>query len=218
MHEREDKVFDSVQRLLERPVDASNRAFQVSALHRRIVVQRPHAELAMHEELLNVSASALDEHINYFVSDTPIEFKDLAAAVRVTIGEESFSGALSATQPKRDGRAFRVRVGFRGRTVAPKHHVTLDWSLKFPGSVGLNEDYWVFPCPDERPISELICEAVFPSELADYRFFRIEPDRRREPLTMTSAVLESAAGETQHLYRALQRDTCGMYLMTWRLE
>jgi len=218
--EQESKVFESLQRLLESHRTQEERgSFHVMALHRRVNVHRPHAELELHEELINVSTSPRDERVALFVSDTPIEFKDLGARVLVTIGDDSFPGAVSATQPKRDGRLFKVRVGFKGRTVGAGKTTVLDWQMRFPGSVGLNEDYWVFSCPDERPIRDHVCEVVFPIELADYRFFRIESDGRREPLAMAANVIEDGQQSvTRYVYRAVQRDTAGMYLMTWRLE
>jgi len=209
-------MFESVKRLSEASSDTLDKAFQPKLLHRTVTVDRPDAELLLHEELVNVSVDPLFDLVRVIASDAPVEFSDLQAKARLTIDGETSDAAISAI-PSSDRRTFRVKIGFKGRAVKPGELVTIDWWCRCPGSVRLIEDYWVFPCLHERPVERLVSEVSFSAEPLDHAFYLIADDGDLRQLPTSPRVNKTDGGSTRYVYQATCSNTKDMYLMTWRL-
>jgi hypothetical protein len=214
---RDEKSYQSVNLLQAALEGNKDPDFEPTLVHRLVRVRRPNAHLICHEDLVNVSGEARNELIRLVASDSPIDATDLEAKAQLTINGEPVAPSVTVLDASPDGHTFKVRFGFRGHPVESGKTLGLQWEAEFPASVALNEDYWVFPCLYERPVTRLICEAVFPHELADFSFFRVTQNSR-QPEMMRGPFREADGAAGTFLYRAEQRDTADMYLMTWRLR
>jgi hypothetical protein len=94
----------------------------------------------------------------------------------------------------------------------------LRWKCRFPGSVALNEDYWVFPmCFFLRLPDRVTLEARFTKIPADILFFSVVEGGLR-PMNITGPIPNSSGGKPDYAYSVSTESSVGLFLLRWRLE
>jgi hypothetical protein len=196
------------------------RDLRVELTERTLVVRRPDAILTEVATLVNETPQPQGNLKFGLFTDSPSQFKDLNLRASAKIGEITFepSVSLEATE---GGHKFIIVLGFKGNLVKPGGRITLQYTARYPSSVALNDDYWVFPAERIRPGARFEFTVKFPVEPADVACYRIAPDETRERVPFSGPVRERQADPLEELliYRVTPENPAGYsFVMTWRLE
>jgi hypothetical protein len=217
--EKTSELWDSLGRLRIAAEAGSSGPFRVNRSHRSIVVQRPDASSTDEEGLVNLSDTAQGEFNYTLVTDAPVEFKDLDLIAEITIGDKAFRPAVTAKSTDK-GRMFLVRLELIGNVVEPGGRMVLRSTARFPASVALNEDYWVFSTDAMLTGAEMSFEVRFPKQPASVACYRIAADDKREQIAIPQPRREvDAGGKEVVVYKVSPKNPNGYsYVMTWRLD
>ena len=86
-----------------------------------------------------------------------------------------------------------------------------------PGSVTLNEDYWIFPVNYfEKPLESLLVKVAFAKNPVDRGFFAITTAGREQPLNISAPVERTITGRSWYVYSAAVKSPKDFYVFRWR--
>jgi hypothetical protein len=209
-------VFESAERLSKAASEHADRIFQAIDLRRTVRLTPPDAVLEVYEELVNASENVQTEVVRVVASDTRTDVSKLGFQARFKIeGEERKAAVDISGSP--DSRSFVIRMRFPGGVVQPKSKVELRWECRFPGSVAMNEDYWVFPVFFDQGVGKMRIEALFPNEPTDYRLLPYDVEDVKPPLGISGPERIESDGKNFFKYHATIFSPSGLYVLEWRL-
>ncbi|MGA8220088.1 MAG: hypothetical protein WB780_00430 [Candidatus Acidiferrales bacterium] len=210
-------LFESMERFKAQAGECMDKVFEAKEIKRTVTVNPPNAELEVLEDLTNISDRDHSQLTRHVTTDAPTEKKTLGIKAWVTLdGEES--EASVDVRPSTDSRFFNIRMSLKGHVVPVRKTLKLRWICKFPGSVALNQDYWVFPVSfyRKRP-DRLVMEAVFPNIPADIAFSAVT-DAGLIPLNISGPESITNEGKTRFSYSTSIDDPDDFYILQWRIE
>jgi hypothetical protein len=214
------EAWATVARVRQEPDAEFSRALRAHSTERTLIVRRPTAAVTDVTTLVNTSRETQGSCRFGLFSDSPSQFKDLALCSSAEIGGVEFEPSISLLTMER-GLKFIVEFGFKGHVVEPGARITLRYSARYPWSVALNDDYWVFPAEKMSADARLTFVVKFPVEPADISCYRITPDDRKEHVPVSGPVREHQEDPPEDLivYRVAPEHASGnIFVMTWRLE
>ena len=151
------------------------------------------------------------------MTDAPTEKAELHFEAWVTIDGVRDTASLKI-EPSKDFRDFTVHIGFKGRVLGPDKTAQIEWTCQFPGSVRLNEDYWVFPVGFHTKLPDrVILEAQFAKTPADIIFYRVQ-DGKLRPMNLTGPIPNTNGGEPAYTYSVNTDSPDDLFLLRWRRE
>lgn len=210
-------LFESMERFKCLSGDCMDKVFKPSLVKRKITLDPPNADLEVFEDLVNSSDRDHFQLTRHVTTDAPTEKKTLDIKAWVTLDGHETEASVDA-RPSNDKRLFSVSIGFKGRVVPVKKTVQLRWKCKFPGSVALNEDYWVFPLSFyKKSPDKLVVEAVFPNIPADLLLSVVTEDGLR-PLSIGGPDSFNKEGKSLFLYSTTIDGPNDFYVLQWRIE
>src|SRR5262249_4152752 len=95
---------------------------------RRVHIQPPDAYLTTEEELKNTSNTGCTDVVRIVVTDAPTSFRHLKFTAEIWVPDDASFPAVIRHEEARDGQAFFVTLGFKGRVVPPGGTVTIRWT------------------------------------------------------------------------------------------
>jgi hypothetical protein len=217
-HSQRSKVFESMERFKSLTGESIDRVFKATEVRRTITVEPPNAELMVFEELTNLSDRDQYQLTRYVTTDAPTAKKTLDIKAWFKRENQECEAAVEIS-PSSDARIFTIRIGFKGQVVRVGNIVQLRWRSKFPGSVALNEDYWVFPLNlfEKRP-NRLVVEALFLHPPADLLFFAISPSGHLNPLSLVGPESRTKDNKPYFAYSASIDGPGDFYVLQWRID
>jgi NTE family protein len=210
-------VFESLERFRRLTEHHTDKVFKPTEIKRRILVEKPNADLEVSEDLTNISEQSQNEVIRHITTDAPTEKKDLCIKAWVKLDDAETEAPVDVTASK-NNRVFSIRIGFRGRVVGLAKTVQIRWKCMFPNSVPLDQDYWLFPVNlyTNRP-ENLTVEAVFNKIPADLQFFAVSDDRL-SPMNLVGPAVSSVEGTPNYKYSTTIASPVDFHVLRWRME
>lgn len=212
--------YESLERLKNLPDGYKDRVFSPLEVRRFISIDQPNAEMEVVESLVNASNQSQYQVMRYIATDTRTDIKDLDFKAWITLdGKKQAASAEVESSP--DRRTFKIRIGFRGWIVKSGERVELRWKTKAPGSVPLNEDYWVFGLQYfERRPERFFMEASFKKVPVDLLFLAISGTALM-PLSISGPdpkPAETNGGKSTYVYSTMVDAPGEYYVLRWQLE
>jgi hypothetical protein len=211
------KLFESMERFKSLHGESKDKVFKPIAIKRTIMIEPPNAGLIVNESLINLSDKDQFELTRHVTTDAPTAKKTLGIKACV-VRDNLETVAAVQVQPSTDGRVFGIRIGFKGYVVRVGKAIELRWECKFPGSVALDEDYWVFPLNfyEKRP-DKLVVEALFLNVPDNLMFFAVT-DAGFQPLSIAGPEVRAQEDKSYFAYSASIDGPCDFYVLQWRNE
>jgi hypothetical protein len=211
------ELFESMGPFKSLSGESIDRVFKPSEVRRRVTVNPPNAELDVFEDLMNLSDDDQYRLTRHVTTDAPTAKKTLEIRAWVKLEGVETEAAVDVGQSS-DGRVFSIRIGFKGHVVRVGKTVQLRWRSKFPGSVALNEDYWIFPLSfyEKRP-DKLVVEVIFLNIPADLLFSAVTEAGLR-PLNLAGPDVSTKEGKQYFAYSASVDGPGDFYVLRWRIE
>jgi hypothetical protein len=211
------RKLESLERVRDLGDKFRDRAFKPREVQRKLIVDRPNAEIEVLENLMNASERAQGDVVRCLATDTRTEENDLDFKAWVKLKGKEREAAVSLAKASEDRRKFAFRISFGGAVVNQGESVQIRWKCKMPGSVTLNEDYWIFPLNYfERPPDSLIVKVAFAKNPADRGFFAVAKAGREQPLNISGPVERTITGRTWYVYAAAVQSPRDLYVFRWR--
>jgi len=210
-------LFESLERLRGLPDSDKDKAFRTDEFHETVTIDRPNAEIEVIENLVNDSDHPQSELLRYIATDAPTDRGNLGYEAWFTLdGKEEKASVKIEESP--DRRLFKTYIGFKGHIIQSGNAVRVRRRYRMPGSVSLNEDYWVFPLNySQKPIGAMSMEAIFTQDPVDYGFFA-HKDSGLRPVMLAGPVPRTIQNRASFVYSARFQSPAPFYLLRWRLE
>jgi NTE family protein len=209
--------FESIKRFRELTTEHIDRIYRPYEVRRKVLIEPPDAELDVIEFLTNLTEHPQHEVNRFVTTDTRTEKKHLEIRAWTSL-EGAESEASVEVTPSKDSRLFAIRIGLKGRVVRPGQMLQVRWKCKFPGSVSLNDDYWVFPVNlyENRP-ERLVVDIVFSRIPADLLFFAVTEAGLR-PMNLVGPNVTVDTGKPSYAYSTTVESPKDFHLLRWRIE
>lgn len=211
-------LFESMERLRNIPDADKDKVFRTEEFREKVVIDRPNAEIEVIENLVNESDQPQTELWRRISTDAPTDKHNLHFKAWFTTGTGNDKEASVKIEESPDRRLFKIRIGFRGDVIQSGNAVQVRRCYQLPGSVSLNEDYWVLSLNySQRPMGPVSMEVVFTQDPVDYGFFA-HTDSGLRPVTLSGPVPRALEDRASFVYSARMQAPAEFYLLRWRLE
>lgn len=210
-------LFESLERLRTVPDSDKDKAFRTEEFHEKVMVDRPNAEVEVIENLVNESDQPQTELFRRIATDAPTDKNNLHFTAWYTRNGDEKEASVKIEESL-DRRLFKIRIGFRGDVIQSGNPVRVRRCYQMPGSVSLNEDYWVLPLNySQKPIGPVSMEVIFTQDPVDYGFFA-HTDSGLRPVMLSGPVPTAFKDRASFIYSARIQAPAEFYLLRWRLE
>jgi predicted acylesterase/phospholipase RssA len=210
-------VYESLERLRSAPSSLRDKAFRTTEFRETVIIDKPNAEVEIVETLVNESEQSQTGLVRWIATDAPTDKMNLQWKAWFSLdGEEK--EAWTKVDESSDHKLFTAHLGFKGQIIQKGKTVRVRRSYKMPGSVSLNEDYWVFGLNySERPIDAVSLEVVFARDPVDYGFFS-HTDSGLKPLYLAGPIPRTIRDRTWFVYSTKILSPVDLYLLRWLVE